>query len=332
MKFSKLAVFLISIIFLNGCLGDNNSDSDTELAFGIRHDRSLSQYEEIALNTSESQEFPDFSPVVFFDYSLDGSENKEFIASGVLINEEWILTAGHNFFDIEEQENLAPISGINVLIGNDPNNPIAEYSISEIVLHPTWENGDQDYSDANDLSLVRLSKPINSIVPAVLNSSATENIGAIVWHAGFGDYSETKGQNPDLYSKKHAIQNILDRKVSGLNTMFDGVSYSGGLLAFDFDDPDGNINSLGDNIINEDEQILGAGTSSSGALSFEGATVSGDSGGPLFIFLEGRWVVAGILSGGASEPINNHEDASYGDISIYTRVSTTYDWIISVIE
>jgi len=312
------------------CEQDYYFGNESISAFGIRHDKSLSEYEALAANNTGDK--PDFSAVVSFSYSMDGSSNEEYIASGILIDPEWILTAGHNFYDAYEDDHPAPETGIIVKVGNDPNNPVQTFGVSEIVFHPSWLDGQQEYEHGNDLCLVKLSSPVINLTPAILHTNATEEIGSKVWFCGFGDYSETLGEDPDLDSKKHAIENILDRKKIGLISSANSVNYSGGLLAFDFDDPEGNINSLGDNIINTDENILGPGTSTSGALEFEGTTVEGDSGGPLFVKNGSFWELCGILSGGATDPIPNHEDGSYGDISIFVRVTPSYNWIQSVIK
>lgn len=323
-----LGMILFQLISIS-CEEDETIQLSEEITFGIRHDRSLSDYEALATRTGD---VPDFSSVVCFSYSLDGSDNYEFVASGTLIDEQWILTAGHNFFVQEEQSAPAPIDGIQVLVGNNPNAPNRTYTVEEIVFHPTWTIVNNDFLGANDLCLVKLNAPITDLTPIDLFASNEEPIGEKVWFCGFGDYSNLEGQDPDLLSKKHALENILDRKNDGIITSVDGVDYSGGLLAFDFDHPSAITNSLGDDIINEDEALLGVGTSQATALDFEATTVQGDSGGPLFVKDGDTWKLAGVLSGGASEPIDDHEDGSYGDISIFIRVSTHIDWIKSVVE
>ncbi len=310
--------------------GNNNPPNTATTTFGIRHDKALSEYEAIAANPTNTM--PSFEAVVMFEYSLDGSTNREFVGTGTLISPNWILTAGHNFFSSDEQTNPAPVSGIIVNIGNDPNNPQQIINVKRLVFHPSWLVDDNLFASGNDLCLVELETSITNITPAPLFTSANEAIGSTVWYSGFGDYSETAGQNPDNFSKKHAIENVLDRKISGITSVANNITYSGGLLAFDFDSPDGNSNTLGDTTVNQDEQLLGSGTSNASPKTYEGATVQGDSGGPLFVKDGSTWKVAGVLSGGAEAPVNNHKDSSYGDISIFIRVSTASDWIQSEIN
>ncbi|MEM9983895.1 MAG: trypsin-like serine protease [Bacteroidota bacterium] len=302
-------------------------------AFGIRHDKSLLEYEAVASNAApyHTANYPDFSSVVNFTYSLDGSQNHEYAASGVLVDSLWVLTAGHNFFTSDDQSSPALVSGIQVNFGIDPENPDQTREVAELVFHPTWLDDDDVYGKANDLCLVKLKTPVTDLPFASLSTESNEPLNATVWYAGYGDYSREPGQDRDLYSKRHAIENVLDRVIGDINSQNQaGETYVGGLVAFDFDAPDSSVNSLGDDFISEDEPLLGGGSSSPVAREFEGGTVEGDSGGPLFVQIDGRWQVIGILSGGATEPVRRHRDGDYGDISIFTRVSTAWEWLESV--
>ena len=331
-----MLAIVFPLVFITACgdFDDEDLAPESALAFGVRHDKNLSEYESVAANQSpyDTDDYPDFGSVVNFVYSL--TENgDEFVATGVVVAPGWILTAGHNFFVSDEQSQPASVTLIDVNLGADPNNPSATIQVEELVFHPTWINESEVIVGANDLCLVRLASPVNGIAPAILNTSENEPIGDIAWFGGYGDYSSRPGQNEDLFSKRHAIGNILDRVVGGIQTRTaTNVVYEGGLVAFDFDSPDGLINSLGDDFTSEDEPLLGGGNSSAMALEFEGTTVEGDSGGPLFMKIGNEWRVIGILSGGANEPLPDHQDSGYGDISVFTRVSTSYNWISSVIE
>lgn len=339
-QLSRLLSIFLLLVFLSACETDDFFDDEEgqepqgEAVFGIRGDLQLADYEAVATNNApyNTDDFPDFSSVVCFTYSTNGSDDYEFVATGVLVKEDWILTAGHNFFISDEQNNPADPRGILVNTGIDPNNPDATYEVSELIFHPTWLEDDDVFGKANDLCLVKLARPITGITPAPIYSTTDEAIGAVLWYAGFGDYSTQPGQNPDLYSKKHAVQNTLDRKVSGIQSVSSAGTYQGGLLAYDFDSPSEMHNSLGDNFSSEEEDLLGTGRSNPVALVFEGSTVEGDSGGPIFLKKDNVWQVCGILSGGASEPVPNYRDGDYGGIDFYIRTSTAISWINSVID
>jgi V8-like Glu-specific endopeptidase len=322
-------LLILSLFLVCGVLSSQPSAPSTP--FGIRHDKSLREYERVAI--SQNSGLPDFRPVVFFTYTLEGDDENEILATGTLIHPRWILTAGHNFYDAAEQSRPVSASAITVYTGPDPNNPQAQYEAETLVPHPTWISYNEGYLYANDIYLVKLKTPIQNITPALLYQSTDEQLGSLVWTAGFGDYSTQPGEDEFAYSKLHAIQNRLDRVARQIWSDDGERDYEGGLLAFDFDDPSGTINTLGDDYIClDEEELLGKGTSENEALEYEGTTVQGDSGSPLFLKQNGVWKVAGVLSGGAEEPLPDHQDGSYGDISIFIRVSLLSDWILEVIS
>lgn len=329
----KLFLLAISLAFVfSSCSTTDDENVTPSGIFGIRGDLNLADYEKIATNASPYQgsDYPNFSSVVFIQVT---NKSDEFIGSGVLIAPNWVLTASHNFYFPGEDKTPKTASQTKVFIGNDPNNPQASYAVEQIIMHPTWSDGDGGFESGNDICLVKLMKTVTGVSPATVNFSKTSpKLNDKLWFAGFGDYSNTAGQNPNLYSKKHALENILDRKVDGLMSKKNNVSYEGGLFAFDFDSPDGLFNTLGDAIINLQEKALGSGTSAATALAFEGTTVQGDSGGPLFGFVNNSWTVIGILHGGVDDVAPNVKDAAYGDISVFTQTASHENWIKNTVK
>lgn len=316
-----------SLVYAPTALGKVSSSPQT---FGIRNDKKLTDYEAIATNAApfNTDEFPDFRSVVCIQIE-DGKD--VIVGSGVIISSQWVLTAAHNFLLPEETKNLPRLSDVSILIGNDPNRPSKSLKVSQIIVHPHWTSSDGGFEKGTDLALVKLATPISDLTPAEVNFDLNgEKDKAYIWTCGFGDYSQQAGQNKDDYSKKHAMVNVLDRIVNGLTTTIAGTTYNGGLLAFDFDAPDGKYNTLGDNIANVQERVLGPGNSAPEALEMEGGTVQGDSGGPIFLKINGVWKVCGLLHGGVDEVRAGLKDSSYGDISIYCRTASASSWIQSI--
>ena len=335
-NYLKLLVLGLMAVFIYSCEKDDDEEMvvvpplEITPTFGIRHDKTLADYEAIVSATGD---YPNFGAVVFLKNKIGNGEITT--ASGVLINNQWILTAGHNFFSPGD---LSPVvkDSVTVQFGNDPNDELnaPELPVEMIVLHPTFQSEDGDIYGGNDLCLVKLSTPITNVTPAAIFEQDSEQIGSQIWTCGFGDYSMQLGQNAEDYSKKHAYQNVLDRKTNDKPTTINGTTYSGGHLAYDFDNPAGTVNSLGDanNSLDEMELFAAGGTSASELLPYEGATVTGDSGGPIFIKDGGVWKVAGVLSGGLTDPIPNHVTSGYGDISLFTRTFPMLSWIQTTIQ
>ena len=197
------------------------------------------------------------------------------------------------------------------------------YGVEEIVIHPFWISrqtslnplGDGDKKGV-DLALVKLSQPVTGLLPVPLPLKNAPTLGQKVYVSGFGNLVEGETGDFDLEnSRRMAGVNILDRLVREILVEGDDVAESGGLLAFDFDAPDSNHNSLKDSFDN-----LPSGSSEPMPIEMEVSTAEGDSGGPLFARVDGKWRIFGTVSYGSS-------DSTYGDITVFSRVYNHLDWI-----
>ena len=165
-------------------------------------------------------------------------------------------------------------------------------------------------------------------------------LSQLIYSSGFGDYdsefsncSESCLEDGDgFFSQKRAWSNTLDRMNDNLapSRNYQGKGdWKGGLIAYDFDSPNGTHNSLsksGDEWSNKygDFPYAGTGSSNSVPQELEGMSVPGDSGGPSFTLIDNEWYVIAVTSFGLSDT------GDYGEVSFDTRVSVHSDWICSI--
>ncbi len=278
----------------------------------------------------------------------------EFTGTGTLLNNEWVLTAGHNW----SASTVTSLQFIHLGATN-------EAVLASLTQHPLWTNAPSPLTSETvgpsqgwDVALFRLSAPIsNSIVYPELYTKSDE-FGKIGFTLGGGRLGTgttpwvEQGVDPPLI---YAAANIIDRTTSQTNS-----GYSGGFLVNDFDaSTNASQNTLGlsyatnssawlwnnvaDVITSLDPAGTITGTNSSAsqytnALGniLEGGTAPGDSGGPTFIQDGEAWKLAGITSWGVNpwDVLTNGSNGFrglYGDVNYFTRVSQTRDWIVSVI-
>jgi hypothetical protein len=129
--------------------------------------------------------------------------------SAVLIAQDWILTAAHNF--------TAASSGSFTLNG-------VTYTATQLVTHPDW-NGDA--GAGYDVALAHLSTSVSGVTPAALYNGSDE-IGQVATFVGYGfTGTGSGGQQIGVDPEKRAFQNAID-------TSFNNLEF---LLGCDFDNP-----------------------------------------------------------------------------------------------
>jgi hypothetical protein len=240
---------------------------------------------------------PRYQSVGRFVYSVDGLG---YIASGVLISPEWVLTAAHV---IEGNDFLGGgVSNLSFTLFSGMDSFV--YTAMEWIPHPGWAVTEGDYLAGYDIGLVRLSTSVTGFQPATLypSDSLAIQAGTIV---GFGNTGTgLTGFQQGTFGTKRAGENMIEAQG-------DGVTISSGILFVDFDHPD-----------DPGESLIG----DSAPLALEYLSAPGDSGGGLFITEGVNTYLLGITSfgWGYTDGIANSD---YGDLAGFTATRPFETWI-----
>lgn len=208
-----------------------------------------------------------------------------FNGSGVLISDRWVLTAGHIAF---------LRTGGTFTIGG------MGYTIQSTVTHPDYRYP----NNFSDLALLQLASPVTAVTSATMLglASSQELLGKEATWVGFGLGGDgaTGAQGP---LDHRAFTNVID--VFGTAYNLTGTAFIS-----DFDRADGSTNATG---------------SSPTATSLEGNVAGGDSGGGVFIKVDGIDYLVGVTSfaGGFSPGTNSR----YGSISGANDLQQFHRWI-----
>lgn len=225
---------------------------------------------------------------------------KNFLCSGTLIADEWVLSAAHCL-------DRGKASHFSFEVGDDT------FTGSQKFVHPAWSG---NLVAGNDIALLKLSIPSNSpptVTPSNLWSPSNgSEVGKQAVAAGFGRGGTGVTGAQGSAGVKRAGSNMID--ATG-----DQYGLASGILLLDFDDP---INSQYDN---------GNNFGLADPISEEYSIAPGDSGGPLFVHDGSEYLVAGVHSFGWGR-LDGDPNADYDDAFGSTKVSDFLPWIESIIS
>ena len=261
---------------------------------GVRRD-DVEDSEFLALATSAL-----YQSVGKFTYSVGAGS---YIASGVLISPEWVLTAGH----VTGGNNYLGGGITNLTFSLNVGSDVLSFAAAEWLTHPGWAATSGDLLQGYDLGLVRLSSSVTAVQAASLYLQETLQVqpGTIVGYGSTG--TGLTGFQAGTAGTKRAGQNMIDGQG-------DGVSISSSLLFTDFDRP--GIPA---------ENVIGSAL----PLALEYLSAPGDSGGGLFITENNQSFLVGISSFGWGFT-DGQANSDYGDLAGFVSTTAYAGWISSV--
>ncbi|MCX5656233.1 MAG: trypsin-like serine protease [Planctomycetota bacterium] len=172
--------------------------ASTASAITIRDDRSQSQY--LALGSQAI-----YGSVGRID---EATSSANYIGSGTLIAQNWVLTAGHM---------VSGATAMNFTIGG------STYKASTWIYHPLW-NG--NVTLGYDIGLAQLATPVKGIAPATRYTGSSE-LGKVATIVGYGMTGTGKTGSTTFDGQKRGAQNTVDSLYSSNSR----------ILAMDFDNP-----------------------------------------------------------------------------------------------
>ena len=226
--------------------------------------------------------------------------SSSYLASGVLISPDWVLTAGHVVGGNDYRG-----GGINHLTFSlTTGGSVLSFAASDWYAHPGWTTTQGDMLAGYDLGLIHLQSSVSAIQAASLYLSESLQIqaGTMVGYGSTG--TGITGFLAGTAGTKRAGQNMIEAQG-------DGVTISSSILFVDFDQPGTDVN----NVVGGDVP-----------LPLEYLIAPGDSGGGLFVTQNQQTFLVGISSF-TWGILDGTANSSYGDVAGFTSTTSQLAWI-----
>ena len=246
------------------------------------------------------------------------------MGTGTLIAPNYVVTAAHVLNDYYEIPEKSDWEFVMYYDFGDATS-VFKYQVDRIIIHPAWiarQTSSNTLGDGDelgvDLALVQLNRSVGGVYPARLPNTTDDPLGERAVLAGFGSLVEgLSGSQDGSNDRRVGGENTIDRSVAqvfkaGVSES-QRVGYSGLILIHRNKATIPLWNSV---------DLLGSGTSQANPIALEASTAVGDSGGPAFCRTNDFWRVHGVVSYGTN-------DSSYGDVTVYTRLASHYEWLIN---
>ncbi|MBO9715635.1 MAG: trypsin-like serine protease [Pseudoxanthomonas sp.] len=218
---------------------------------------------------------------------------------GVLVAPQWVITAAHT---IPRNSRLRKVSingksrRVERVVIHEGYRRLPQELIDQAVATGDASSIVAFVSSSDDIALVKLAKPVTDVAPVALYEDSLRP-GEIVKIIGKG----TAGNGTTGYSLGVPSRTELRRAYNEITRVDDRW------VCYRFDAP-------------------------SSALALEGALGNGDSGGPVLVQVEGRWLLSGLASWKVIDgPVLSAKYGRYGQETCNVRLGHYLDWIGRVI-
>jgi hypothetical protein len=220
------------------------------------------------------------------------------IFTGTAISKDYVLTAAHV---------VAGVAPADVRFALNANGDLSFASVAAgIVVNSGFVSAQQP--NPNDLALVHLVHAIPENVPTYALAPNTVTLRSIILMVGYGASGDgaVGASVPGSASVKRTGRNMID--AFGREGSLHGEPR---VAMYDFDGPPGTPNRIGGLTLgNEVETIV----------------ASGDSGGPCFVFEQGKWQLAAVSTFVVTTG-SAHSASAFGSVGGAVLVKPHLDWI-----